>query len=213
MLTPEERRQRILAKSEERLAKLRQLHRDEKSSDLPPPAPISMPAPDELLTKSNVESLPHMISTSHHNQVQQTSSSSFLSTFTSIINMFSSFTTSSTVTTKNIEQMIEFDKQHILVFTLGILIGTLYSFYISAQSNFFFLVFFTCCICILTLRYYIMQMELRTNILITTAMLSGFQPKLMKTLGLIYTLVYDSWIIFAFYFVSFCLTHIVCALL
>jgi hypothetical protein len=55
-------------------------------------------------------------------------------------------------------------------------------------------------------------MKHRTNILITTVMLSGFQPELMKKFILIYTLVCDAWVIFAFYFVSFCLTHVICSL-
>ena len=50
------------------------------------------------------------------------------------------------------------------------------------------------------------------NMLITTAMMSGFKPELMKSLLLVYTLVCDAWVLFAFYFVSFSLTYVVCSL-
>ncbi|CAF4403452.1 unnamed protein product [Rotaria sp. Silwood2] len=214
MFTAEERRQRILANATARLDKLRQVNRDENSSDTPPMVSVSSPAPVELLRKPNEESSPPIISIADNNQSQQTASSLF-STITSAMNICNSFTSSSstaTTTLENTKEMIIVDKQHILVFILGILVGLLYSFYISAQSNFFFLVFFTCCVCILTSRYYTMQMKHRTNILITTAMLSGFKPDLMKNLSLVYTLTYHTWIIFAFYFVSFCLTHVICSL-
>ncbi|CAF1198339.1 unnamed protein product [Rotaria sordida] len=215
MLTAEERRQRILANSESRLAKLRHINQHDNSSDIPPMASISSPAPHELLRKPNEEFNSSINSSVNNNQSQQTSSSSSLfSTITTATNMLNSFTSSSTTTTKTVEntkEMIVIDKQHILMFILGIIVGILYSFYISIESNFFFLVFFTCCICILTSRYYSMQMKHRTNVLITTAMLSGFKPDFMQKLSLVYTLVCDAWIIFAFYFVSFCLTYVVCS--
>jgi len=208
MITPEERRQRILANSELRLAKLRDANRNAESSNIPSMAPVSSPAPPNLLQKSENESKPPVTTTINNQQP------SFFSTITSATNMMNSFTSSSKTkaTPENTKETMIVDKQHILVLILGILVGLLYSFYISSESNFFFLVYFTCCIGILTSRYYTMQMKHRTNILITTAMLSGFQPELMKKLILLYTLICDAWVIFAFYFVSFCLTHVICSL-
>ncbi|CAF4933820.1 unnamed protein product [Rotaria sp. Silwood1] len=217
MLTAEERRQRILANSESRLAKLRQINRNENLSDSSPIVSVSSQAPDELLRKPNEEINSPIISMVNNNQSQQTSSasssSSLVSTITSVTNMLNSFTSSSSSTTttlENTKEMIIVDKQHFVVFILGIIVRLLYSFYISVQSNFFFFVFFTCCVCILTSRYYMMEMKHRTNILITTAMLSGFKPDFMKIISLVYTLAYDAWIIFALYLVSFCLTHVIC---
>jgi hypothetical protein len=205
----EERRKRILANSELRLAKLRDTDRNGRTSDIPPMAPISTPAPTTLLQKPN--------STVANNQpppLPQEQQSSFFSTITSATNMMNSFQSSSKTkaTLEITKEILIVDKQHILVLILGIFVGLLYSFYISSQSNFFFLVYFTTCICILTSRYYSMQMKHRTNILITTAMLSGFQPELMKKLILLYTLICDSWVIFAFYFVTFCSTRAICSL-
>jgi len=211
MLTAaEERRQRILANSELRLAKLRDADRNARTTDIPPMAPISSPAPTTLLQKPKEEPNPTIV----NNQPQQSSSSSLFSTITSATNMMNSFKSSSKtkVTPEITKEILIVDKQHILVLILGIFVGLLYSFYISSQSNFFFLVYFTTCICILTSRYYTMQMKHRTNILITTAMLSGFQPELMKKLILVYTLICDAWIIFAFYFVPFCSTRAICSL-
>jgi hypothetical protein len=207
MSTPEERRQRILANSEARLAKLRDANRYD---NLPDMAPVASPAPANLLKKTNDEPTPVITPTVNNNNNQ----TSIFSTITSAMNMMNSFTSSSK--TKSIpevtEEMLVVDKQHILVLILGIFVGLLYSFYISSHSNFFFLVYFTSTICILTSRYYMMQMKHRTNALITTAMLSGFRPELMKKFILVYTLVCDGWVIFAFYFVSFCLTHVMCSL-
>ncbi|CAF1250217.1 unnamed protein product [Rotaria sp. Silwood1] len=210
MLTAEERRQRILANSESRLAKLREINRNENLSDSSPIVSVSSQAPDELLRKPNEEINSPTISMANNNQSQQTPSaspSSLFSTIASATNMLNSFTSSSSSTTttlENTKEMIIVDKQHFLVFILGIIVRLLYSFYISVQSNFFFFVFFTCCVCILTSRYYMMEMKHRTNILITTAMLSGFKPDFMKIISLVYTLAYDAWIIFALYLVSFC---------
>jgi hypothetical protein len=204
----EERRKRILANSELRLAKLRDTDRNGRTSDIPPMAPISTPAPITLLQKPN--------STVVNNQPPppQEQQSSFFSTITSATNMMNFFQSSSKTkaTLEITKEILIVDKQHILVLILGIFVGLLYSFYIPSQSNFFFLVYFTTCICILTSRYYSMQMKHRTNILITTAMLSGFQPELMKKLILLYTLICDSWVIFAFYFVPFCSTRAICSL-
>ena len=55
MLTAEERRQRILANSERRLAKLRDVERNAEALDF---APVSAPAPEELLTKPPEEPVP-----------------------------------------------------------------------------------------------------------------------------------------------------------
>jgi len=212
MSAAEERRQRILANSEARLAKLRDTNRYENSSDIPPMAPVASLAPAELLQKPKDEPTPPpaplRTTTVDNNQ------SSFFSTITSATKLMNSFTSLSKPksTPEVTKEMLIVDKQHILVLILGIFVGLLYSFYISSQSNFFFLVYFTSSICILTSRYYMMQMKHRTNALITTAMLSGFRPDLMKNLILVYTLVCDAWVIFAFYFVSFCLTHVVCSL-
>ncbi|CAF1138033.1 unnamed protein product [Adineta steineri] len=215
MLSAEERRQRILAGSEKRLAKLRDANRSEMPSDIPPMLPVSVPAPPDLLKKSEeVTSSSPIISQTNNNQQSSSSWSSLFSTITSatsMMNIFSSLLKPKTAP-ENTKEMILLDKQHILVFILGIFVGLLYSFYISSQSNFFFLIYFTCSTCILTSRYYMMQMKHRTNILITTAMLSGFKPELMKYASLVYTLICDAWVIFAFYFVSFCLTHVICSL-
>ncbi|UJR08262.1 hypothetical protein I4U23_012535 [Adineta vaga] len=215
MLTPEERRQRILAKSEARLAKLREVNRSENPTEVPPMAPVSVEAPVELLKKSEgLKSSSPPTMPSVNNNRSSSSSSSIFSTIASATKMMNTLTSSSKTksTSEVTKEMILVDKQHILVLILGILVSLLYSFYISSQSNFFFLVYFTSCICILTSRYYMMNMKHRSNILITTAMVSGFKPELMKNVLLIYTLVCDAWIIFAFYFVSFSLTHVGCSL-
>lgn len=210
----EERRQRILANSQARLEKLREVTRSEQPQDVPPMAPISSPAPASLLTKRNDEPTPAP-------RVENDPSliSSLFSSVTSLTNMVNSFTSAAasknktTTTPEATRDILLVDKQHILLIILGILVSLLYAFYISSQSNLFFAVYFTSCIGILTSRYYFMQMKHRTNIFITTAMLSGFRPELMKTLLLVYTLVCDAWVIFSFYFVSFCLTHVICALI
>lgn len=206
----EERRQRILAKSEERLRKLEAINRYGNSSDIPPMAPVASPAPPNLIQKPRDEPTPSppLTTTTVNNR------SSMFSTITSALNMMNSFGSSSkTKSTPEVtKDTVLVDKQHVLILILGIFVGLLYSFYISSESNFFFLVYFTSIVCILTSRYYMMQMKHRSNALITTAMLSGFRPDLMKQLILVYTLVCDAWVIFAFYFVSFCLTHVVCSL-
>lgn len=210
MLSPEERRQRILAKSADRLAKIRDANRSEKVDYI---APVSTPAPEELLNKTDQVSA--SINPAQPFPSEQPSSSLF-SSINSAMNMFNSFSSPPSSSKKPIEntrEMILVDKQHLFIFMLGILVRLVYAFYISTQANLFFLVFATCCIGLLTSRYYIMQMKHRTNILITTAMLSGFKPEIMKKVVLIYTLVYDGWIIFSFYFVPFCLTHVVCSLI
>jgi len=208
MLTAEERRQRILANSESRLEKLRYANRNIGPSDVSPMAPVSSEAPANLLQKSKEKTVPPVIND------QSPPPSSIFSTITSVTNMMNSFSSSSTTqpTVEVTKETVIVDKQHILVLILGILVGLLYSFYISSQSNLFFLVYSTSSIAILTSRYYIMQMKHRTNVFITTAMLSGFRPELMKKLVLVYTLMCDAWVIFAFYFVSFCLTHVICSL-
>jgi hypothetical protein len=204
MSTAEERRQRILANSELRLAKLRDANRSDTSPEM---APVSVLAPTHLLKKTEDEQVPVQTTPIVNNK------QSLFSTITSATNMMSSFTSSKPKATLEVtKETILIDQQHILVLILGIFVGLLYAFYISSQSNFFFLVYFTSSICILTSRYYMMQMKHRTNMLITTAMLSGFKPELMKKLILVYTLVCDAWVIFAFYFVSFCLTHVICSL-
>ena len=206
MSAAEERRQRILRNAELRLAKLQDAN---KSETAPPMAPVSTPAPVHLIKKPVEES--HPPQTIQTNQPPSTSS--LFSTITSAKTMLDSFTSSSKtkVTPEITKETIEIDQQHILVLILGIFVGLLYSFYISSQSNFFFLIYFTCTICILTSRYYVMKMKHRTNVLITTAMLSGFKPELMKKLILGYTLLCDAWVIFAVYFVSFCLTRVICS--
>jgi hypothetical protein len=211
MLTAEQRRQRILANSESRLAKLRDTNRNEIASDIPPMAPVASIAPANLLQKPKEQLIPSPPATT---STVKNNPSSIFSTISSATNMMNSFASSSkTKSTPEVtKETILIDQQHLLVLILGILVGLLYSFYISSQSNFFFLVYFTCSTCILTSRYYMMKMKHRTNILITTAMLSGFQPELMKKLILVYTLICDAWVIFAFYFVSFCLTHVICSL-
>ena len=208
MLTAEERRQRILANSEKRLARLRDVDRSTSPSEIPPMAPVSVPAPEKLLQKPKQEEV------SSSSPPVSTNPTSLFSTITSATNMMNKFSsaTKSKQTPEVTKEMLLVDKQHILILILGIFVGFLYAFYLSSQSNFFFLVYFTCIICVLTSRYYQMQMKHRTNMFITTAMLSGFKPELMKKLILIYTLVCDAWVIFAFYFVSFCLTHVLCSL-
>ncbi|CAF0915335.1 unnamed protein product [Adineta ricciae] len=214
MSTAEERRQRILANSQARLAKLRDVTLNEDAAKIQPMAPVSEEAPVELLQRTDeiLRSTPPLQTTASK---QQSSSSSIFSTIASATNMMNTFTSSSQTkpTPEITKDTILVDKQHLLVLVLGILVNLLYSFYISSQSNFFFLVYFTACTCILTSRYYMMDMKHRTNVLITTAMMSGFKPELMKKVVLIYTLVCDAWVIFAFYFVSFSLTHVICSLL
>ena len=208
----EQRRQRILANSEARLAKLREAPRDETAPAPPPMAPVSVLAPAELLQKSEDRS--NLPPTTPVTTGVQPASSSIFSTIASATNMMNKFTSVSKgkATPEITEETILVDKQHLLVLLLGVLVSVLYSFYLSSHSNFFFLVYFTCCTCILTSRYYVMRMKHRTNVLITTAMMSGFKPALMKNVILIYTLVCDAWVIFAFYFVSFSLTHVACSL-
>lgn len=205
----EERRQRILANAEKRLAKLRDVERSEIASELPPMAPVSIPAPTALLQKPKDEPIP--VSTS----AVSSTPTSLLSTITSATTMFSSLT--STMKPKEqppevTREMLAMDNQHLLTCLLGVFVGLLYAFYLSSHSNFFFMVYFTAVICILTSRYYLLKMKHRTNVLLSTAMLSGFRPDLMKQLVFIYTIVYDAWIVFALYFVSFCFTHVFCSL-
>lgn len=214
MSTPaEERRQRILANSELRLKKLQDVNRNQVPN-IPPMAPVSTPAPAIFLQKPKDEPFVPVINTPPQPTSSSSPVSSFFSTITSATSMMNKFTSSSKtkLTPEVTKETLIVDKQHILVLILGIFVGLLYSFYISSQSNFFFLVYFTATICVLTSRYYIMKMKHRTNVLITTAMLSGFQPELMKIFILIYTLICDAWVLFAFYFVSFSLTHVVCSL-
>ena len=214
MSAAEERRQRILANSQLRLKKLEAVNRDGRSPDAPPMAPVSKPAPVTLLQKSNDESTTPSPATRNDPSLISTVFSSVTS-LTNMINSFGSVVASkSKATTPEVtRETVLVDKQHILLIILGIFVALLYSLHVSSQSNLFFLVYFTVCTGILTSRYYFMQMKHRTNVLITTAMLSGFRPDLMKTLILIYTLLCDAWVIFSFYFVSFCLTHVICALL
>lgn len=199
MLTAEERRQRILANSEKRLAKLRDVERNVEALDF---APVSAPAPEELLVKPPEE--PVLRTTS--------SNSSILSSLTSVTSMFNSLKSAAqgkqTATPEITREILMVDRQHLLVFLLGVFVGLLYAFYLSAHSNLFFVVFFTALICLLTSRYYFMKIKHRTNVFLSTAMLSGFRPDLMKQLIFVYTLICDSWIIFSFYFVAFCLTHV-----
>jgi hypothetical protein len=217
MLTAEQRRQRILANTESRLAKLRYINESEKSPTIPPMAPVSTPAPVELLQKSEEELRSFTTTSTTNNNPQQqqpVSLSSLFSTVTSATNMISSLTSASKPKSvpENTKEMVIMDKQYISVIILGVIIGILYAFYLSSQSNFFFIMYFTCCLCILTSRYYFMKMKHRTNVLISTLVLSGFKPELVKQLVLVYTLAFDAWVIFAVYFVSFCLTHVLCSL-
>ena len=130
----EERRRKILANAELRLAKIRQINRSENLDNISSMAPISSLAPDDLLRKSNEQIVSSIDSNVYDNQLEQTS---LFSTFLSAINMFSPFTTSSPssskVTTENTKEMVEIDKQHILMFILGILVELIYDFYISAK--------------------------------------------------------------------------------
>lgn len=216
MLTAEERRQRILERGATRLQKLRDVNRSDDTSDLSPMAPVSSLAPANLLQKPLETPEPTVINTPPPLPSSSSSSgSSLLSTITSATNMMNKFTSSSKPqsTPEVTKETILIDKQHILILILGILVGILYSFYLSSQSNFFFLIYFTTTACLLTSRYYMMEMKQRSNVLITTAMLSGWRPDLMKQFLLIYTLLVDAWIIFALYFGSFCLTHVICSLL
>ena len=205
MLSAEERRQRILANKENRLAKLRQVTESERPADAPPMAPIAEPAPIALIQKSP-GSTPVSAPVA---PVREQAASSLFSTISSTASMFSSIASSikGKPVVENTKELLIVDQQHLFVFVLGLVISVLYSFYISPDSNLFFHVFFTCCLCILTSRYAHMQMKHRTNPLISTLMLSGFRPTLVKRFVLVYTLVCDAWILFAFYFVAFCLTH------
>ncbi|CAF3076619.1 unnamed protein product [Rotaria socialis] len=213
MSTPEERRQRIIANGELRLARLREINRGETPVESPPLLPVSSEAPDELLKRPQNQLNTPSVSPANRDQPKQASLFSMITSGINFINSLSAGSpTTSTTKIENTKEMVTIDKQHVLVIILGMIVSLLYSFYISAQSNFFFIVYFTCCICILTSRYYMMEMKHRTNVLITTAMLSGFKPELMKKISLLYTLVYDAWIMFALYFVSFCLTHVIYSL-
>lgn len=211
MISPEERRQRILEKSQARLDKLRAINRGESPDDTLPIAPVSTEAPEELLRPSQQE-VNATVQPVTPTQPESTSLLSAILSATNFINSFTSSSSTSTVKVENTTEMVTIDKQHAFILIIGILVGLLYLFYIPAYSNLFFVVYFTSCICILTLRYYMMKMKHHTNALITTAMLSGFKPELMKNISLIYTLLYDAWIMFALYFVSFCLTHVICSL-
>jgi hypothetical protein len=219
MLTPEERRQRILANTEARLAKLRLINQTENCQDLPPMAPVSVLAPEELLIKPNssVDSSSMNSSIIHRteHETEAVPSSSLFATISSATNVINSLSSLSPKTKPSVENTDEtriVDLQHIFVFVLGLIMAIAYSFYVSPQSNLFFHVYFTCCLCLLTSRYFFKQMKHRTNILISTLMLSGFRPAFVKKGVLIYTLIADAWIIFAFYFVSFCFTCALCSL-
>ncbi|CAF5200599.1 unnamed protein product, partial [Rotaria magnacalcarata] len=175
--------------------------------------PVSSEAPEQLLKRPNGQLNTPIISPANKDQPQRASLFSMITSGMNFINSFSAASpTASTTKIENTKEMVTIDKQHVLVIILGMIVALLYLFYISAQSNFFFIIYFTCCICILTSRYYMMEMKHRTNVLITTAMLSGFKPELMKKISFLYTLVCDAWIMFALYFVSFCLTYVVYSL-
>ena len=197
MSTPEERRQRILANSEARLAKLRHVTLTENTTVTEPMAPISKQAPAVLLKKSPEIEQPRLSSSD--------SSSSPFSSLISLMNFFSPSPKKPTVENSKDFEMI--DRQHLFVCLLGIIVSILYSFYIAPDSNLFFHLYLLCTIGLLTLRYAFMQMKHRTNVIISTIMLSGFKPSLVKKGVLIYTLLVDAWIIFALYFVSFCFTY------
>lgn len=213
MSAAEERRQRILANSQARLKKLEAVNREGRSPDAPQMAPVSSPAPATLLQKSNDEPIPPPPATANEPSLISTVLSSVTSA-TNMINSIGSAASKSQASTAEVtRETLLVDKQHILLIILGIFVALLYSFHLSSQSNLFFLVYFTVCTGILTWRYYFMQMKHRTNVFISTAMLSGFRPDLMKTLLFVYTLFCDAWVIFSFYFVPFCFTHVICALL
>ena len=212
MITPEERRQRILANQELRLAKLRQINASEQPSDIPPMAPVSTTAPEYLLKKVDGTPAPQVPIV--RPTPNPPSSSTLISSISSATSMMSSFSSLSTAkaTVEVTNETITVDQQHILIAILGMITAFLYAFHLSSDSNAFFVIYVTCYLCICTSRYVFMQMKHRNNVVINTLMLSGFKPQLVKKLILVYTLVCDAWVLFAFYFVPFCLTHVLCSL-
>ncbi|CAF0991589.1 unnamed protein product [Adineta ricciae] len=127
MSTAEERRQRILANSQARLAKLRDVTLNEDAVQIPPMAPVSEEAPAELLkrTDESLRSTPPLQTTA--SKEQSSSSSSIFSTIASATNMMNTFASSSqTKSTPEItKDTILVDKQHLLVLVLGILVNLL----------------------------------------------------------------------------------------
>ncbi|CAF4101041.1 unnamed protein product, partial [Rotaria magnacalcarata] len=73
MSTPEERRQRIIANGELRLARLREINRSETSVEPPPLLPVSSEAPEQLLKRPNGQLNTPIISPANKDQPQRAS--------------------------------------------------------------------------------------------------------------------------------------------
>lgn len=207
MSTPEERRQKILANSEARLAKLRKINESENPVEKPPMAPVSEEAPTEFLIKNvETEQAPTITEVKVENKRDQ-SAWSLLSTISMISNLLGSFSSSkSKPTTEDLQVQQKVDQQNLLVIVLGLFVSILYSFYVEHDSKLFFHILLLCCIGLSTLRYGYLNVKHRSNLLFSTLMLSGFRPVLVKGMAFIYTIIVDCWEIFSLYFVSFCLS-------
>ncbi|CAF0790788.1 unnamed protein product [Didymodactylos carnosus] len=179
-----ERRDKILATAEERLARVRRLQGNESyrqaddNQTQPPASHITTPTTPISVQKPRIEQQPEEPMETYRSVTHSSDSgSSLFSSLLSLASTTSSLTMNTASTTdENSSEKLETDKQNAFLCLLALSVRLLYSISSLVPKNLFSLTFILFCLLIIPYRYMYKQYKQKSNIVISTIILSGFRP-------------------------------------